>query len=509
MKKLLLVVGLLVAKCVSAQILPMQASVQNPILQQEIQKQVLAPGSSILKAGITNYKTIRPIRKSTYSPFGWMNSHTFAENYAGADNLVWQGEEIDLFPDSLVVPKATYYTAADTVDAYNAMFHKVGGVFDPYSYAFSSKYDKMLYKVDEESSKEYYFGYISDDTDFIYSYTYYYNYRIDTIGICMDYNMGAEKDSILLGHEAVPDTVRVYMVQYDLYVGQEGRDVDYAYLIHTESPDYSGVRFLLPKINYLKEPSTQKGSVSVPQSATLQTFDYILDPNGADSTQSDLGYVGYKTRLLPVNYEVEAGHVVAIMYEYLPGYDYTLNDTLSMVYYNDETKETIKKEQFKSTFSVPVANYRVGDVSRFDWTVDMGGGVNGKLAEDNDSRYDLVTAEVVQGHYVHYYYVNPIYWFHLSLGDENIRVAEPVNVKEADALQVSVYPNPAQDKINVNLSNDEQAIATLYNIVGQQVNTYNLEGANNVLDLSGVASGIYMLKVQQGDKTNTVKVTIR
>ena len=76
-------------------------------------------------------------------------------------------------------------------------------------------------------------------------------------------------------------------------------------------------------------------------------------------------------------------------------------------------------------------------------------------------------------------------------------------------MQVSVYPNPAQDKINVNLSNDEQAIATLYNIVGQQVNTYNLEGANNVLDLSGVASGIYMLKIQQGDKTNTVKVTVK
>ena len=214
MKKLLLVVGLLVAKCVSAQILPMQASVQNPTLQQEIQKQVLAPGSSILKAGITNYKTIRPIRKSTYSPFGWMSSHSFAENYAGADNLVWQGEEIDLFPDSLVVPKATYYTAADTVDADNAIFHKVGGVFDPYSYAFSSNFDNMLGRVEEETDTGYYFGILTECE------YYLYDYRIDTIGICMDYKMGAEKDSALLGHEAVPDTVRVYMVQYDLYASQ-------------------------------------------------------------------------------------------------------------------------------------------------------------------------------------------------------------------------------------------------------------------------------------------------
>ena len=502
MKKLLLVVGLLVARCVSAQVLPMQASVQNPILQQEIQKQVLAPGSSIIKAGITNYKTIRPIRKSTYSPFGWMNSHTFAENYAGEENLEWQGEEIDLFPDSLVITKATYYTAADTVDACNAIFHKVGGVFDPYSYAFSSNFDKMLGRVEEETDTGYYFGILTECE------YYLYDYRIDTIGICMDYKMGAEKDSALLGHQAVPDTVRVYMVQYNLYAGLDDRD-DYTSYTYAENSDYQGVRFLLPKINYLKDPSTQKGSVSVPQSASLQTFDYILDPNGADSTQSDLGYVGYKTRLLPVNYEVEAGNVVAIMYEYLPGYDYTLNDTMAAIYYNDETKETIKKEQFKSTFSVPVANYKDNnDESIFEWSLDMGEGVNGKLIEDLDSRYYMQESENWQGRYVHYYYANPFYYFCVSLGDDNIYYFDD-DIEEADALQVSVYPNPAQDKINVNLSNDEQAIATLYNIVGQQVNTYNLEGANNVLDLSGVASGIYMLKIQQGDKTNTVKVTVK
>jgi hypothetical protein len=502
MKKLLLVVGLLVAKCVSAQILPMQASVQNPTLQQEVQKQVLAPGSSILKAGITNYKTIRPIRKSTYSPFGWMSSHSFAENYAGADNLVWQGEEIDLFPDSLVVPKATYYTAADTVDACNAIFHKVGGVFDPYSYAFSSNFDKMLGRVEEETDTGYYFGILTECE------YYLYDYRIDTIGICMDYKMGAEKDSALLGHQVVPDTVRVYMVQYNLYAGLDDRD-DFTSYTYAENSDYQGVRFLLPKINYLKDPSTQKGSVSVPQSASLQTFDYILDPNGADSTMNNLDHASYKTRLLPVYYEVKAGHVVVIMYEYLPGYDYALNDTLSAIYYNDETEETIKKEQFKSTFSVPVANYKDNnDESIFEWSLDMGEGVNGKLIEDLDSRYYMQESENWQGRYVHYYYANPFYYFCVSLGDDTY-IHYIDDIKEADALQVSVYPNPAQDKINVNLSNDEQAIATLYNIVGQQVNTYNLEGANNVLDLSGVASGIYMLKVQQGDKTNTVKVTVK
>ncbi len=504
MKKiLLLAAGLVAALSVSAQTLPMQASVQkqNPTLQQEVQKQVLAPSNSIVKANIANEKVAMPVRKSNYSTFGWMNSRSFANNYAGSENLAWTGGELDLFPDSIAIVNAIYFTAAGTTRADYGSIHKVGGVFDPYSKAFSSDFDKMLYGVDDESGEEYYFGYESNDT------TYYYNYRIDSIGICMDYIMGAEKDSALLGQEAIPDTVRVYMVQYDLYAGQEDRGVDYTYFTYT-SGEIAGVHFLLPTINYLKDPSTQKGSISVPQSASLQTFDYILDPNGADSTQSALGYVGYKTRLLPVDYEVEAGNVVVIMYEYLPGYDYTLNDTLASIYYNDETKETIKKEQFKSTFSVPVANYTLNDQSMFEWSLDMGEGVNGKVIEDLDSRYYMQESENWQGRYVHYYYANPFYYFCVSLGDDNIFYYDD-DVKEADALQVSVYPNPAQDKINVNLSNDEQAIATLYNIVGQQVNTYNLEGANNVLDLSGVASGIYMLKIQQGDKTNTVKVTVK
>ena len=505
MKKiLLLAAGLVAALSVSAQTLPMQASVQkqNPTLQQEVQKQVLAPSNSIVKANIANEKVAVPVRKSNYSTFGWMNSRSFANNYAGSENLAWTGGELDLFPDSIAIVNAIYFTAAGTTRADYGFIHKVGGVFDPYSKAFSSDFDKMLYGVDDESGEEYYFGFESNDT------TYYYNYRIDSIGICMDYIMGAEKDSALLGQEAIPDTVRVYMVQYDLYAGQKDRGVDYTYFTYT-SGEIAGVHFLLPTINYLKDPSTQKGSISVPQSASLQTFDYILDPNGADSTQSALGYVGYKTRLLPVDYEVEAGNVVVIMYEYLPGYDYTLNDTLASIYYNDETKETIKKEQFKSTFSVPVANYTLNDQSMFEWSLDMGEGVNGKVIEDNDSRYYMQEDESNwQGRYVHYYYANPFYYFCVSLGDDNIYYFDD-DIEEADALQVSVYPNPAQDKINVNLSNDEQAIATLYNSVGQQVNTYNLEGANNVLDLSGVASGIYMLKVQQGDKTNTVKVTVK
>ncbi len=158
---------------------------------------------------------------------------------------------------------------------------------------------------------------------------------------------------------------------------------------------------------------------------------------------------------------------------------------------------------------VPVANYRNGDVKMFSWSLDFGRGVNGKVMEDNDCRYNMQESEIWQGRYIHYYRANPIYYFHVSLGNGCLYENWCIRIKEADALQVSVYPNPAQDKINVNLSNDEQAIATLYNIVGQQVNTCNLEGANNVLDLSGVASGIYMLKIQQGDKTNTVKVIVK
>ena len=152
MKKiLLLAAGLVAALSVSAQTLPMQASVQkqNPTLQQEVQKQVLTPSNSIVKANVANNKVAVPVRKSNYSTFGWMNSHSFANNYAGSENLAWTGGELDLFPDSIAIVNAIYFTVADTTRADYGSIHKVGGVFDPYSKAFSSDFDKMLYGIDD------------------------------------------------------------------------------------------------------------------------------------------------------------------------------------------------------------------------------------------------------------------------------------------------------------------------------------------------------------------------
>ena len=113
MKKiLLLAAGLVAALSVSAQTLPMQASAQkqNNTLQQEVQKQVLTPSNSIVKANIANNKVAVPVRKSNYTSFAWLTSQSFAANYAGADNLEWQGGEIDLFPDSMAIVSAWYYT---------------------------------------------------------------------------------------------------------------------------------------------------------------------------------------------------------------------------------------------------------------------------------------------------------------------------------------------------------------------------------------------------------------
>ncbi len=480
----------------------------------KVQESVLMPSQSVIVNVSGDNQIRKAVRKSNYVDFSWMYSWEYGVNYAGSENLAWTGSTIYLFPDSLVIPNAWYYTDKGTYSASHATLHKTGCVFDPYSNAFSSDFDHMLSGIDNETGEEYFFGKVSNDT------TYYYNYRIDSVMLRFNYVMGPEKDSALLGHEAAPDTVRFYLVQYDAYTDQAGRNIDYQIRRYTDASSYPGVKFLIPKANYLKDSTTQKGSIDVPQSASLAVYDYLLDPNGGDSTLSEVGKVGWKGRYVPLSepYEVEAGHVVAMMMEYLPSYDYQLDDTLKLTEYNSETKTFIRYDYQKSAFAVPICNYfDDSEHNYFEWLLDWGNGLNSRLMEPSKVRYygagDTAYAEASNaGYYVNNYYAMPMFLFKVSLGDDEYiwtEEVDTVNVREADALQVSVYPNPAQDKINVSLSNDEQATATLYNIVGQQVRIYRLEKTDNVLDLNDLASGIYMLKVQQGHKINTVKVTIR
>jgi len=80
---------------------------------------------------------------------------------------------------------------------------------------------------------------------------------------------------------------------------------------------------------------------------------------------------------------------------------------------------------------------------------------------------------------------------------------------------VSVYPNPAKDNININFVNEnaENTSYEIVNVLGQTVRSQNIpvvkgETLYNA-NLSGIENGIYFVKLNVGNKTSVTKITVQ
>src|SRR5690606_7237562 len=82
-------------------------------------------------------------------------------------------------------------------------------------------------------------------------------------------------------------------------------------------------------------------------------------------------------------------------------------------------------------------------------------------------------------------------------------------------INFSLYPNPSSDKnVTVNFSSQNtdatQANITVYSITGSMVyNTVITNGQPQQINLSALNSGLYLVKVQAGNYTDTKKLIIK
>lgn len=81
----------------------------------------------------------------------------------------------------------------------------------------------------------------------------------------------------------------------------------------------------------------------------------------------------------------------------------------------------------------------------------------------------------------------------------------PVSGLEENALQITVYPNPAKDRVVI--EGIEAAEVNVYNALGQVVKT--VRGTNEI-DLSGLVDGVYLLRIADADgKCYTNRLAVR
>lgn len=91
-----------------------------------------------------------------------------------------------------------------------------------------------------------------------------------------------------------------------------------------------------------------------------------------------------------------------------------------------------------------------------------------------------------------------------------LTVSDNINVNENldGEIAVSVSPNPTSGLIGVSINVAELETSPeieIYSSSGETVYRTAVDGTETIIDISGVAEGIYFLKVAIGEKSATVK----
>lgn len=89
-----------------------------------------------------------------------------------------------------------------------------------------------------------------------------------------------------------------------------------------------------------------------------------------------------------------------------------------------------------------------------------------------------------------------------SIGTKSLtplRALRTVDVEELTE-ELNVYPNPTLDELNISVAIEDNAVAQIYNYNGALIRTIKLEEELTTINISELAAGIYIIKVDSGDE---------
>lgn len=87
----------------------------------------------------------------------------------------------------------------------------------------------------------------------------------------------------------------------------------------------------------------------------------------------------------------------------------------------------------------------------------------------------------------------------------------PVGLEDSVVKMFTVWPNPATEQLNITFGSavEKNASAVIYDVQGRQVMATSLLNTDNVLNVQGLAKGVYMVNVTNGEKTEVEKVIVK
>ena len=82
--------------------------------------------------------------------------------------------------------------------------------------------------------------------------------------------------------------------------------------------------------------------------------------------------------------------------------------------------------------------------------------------------------------------------------------AATASVGDNELLNVSMYPNPASDRLNISAQGTIKS-AAIYNLLGKKVMSLEINKNSESINVSGLASGMYLIKYSLDNAIGTAK----
>ncbi len=213
----------------------------------------------------------------------------------------------------------------------------------------------------------------------------------------------------------------------------------------------------------------------------------------ADTTSVSGGW-NYISVGLPTPLNVNAGNVVAVAYQFIPGYTYSLSDTL-----NNQNYFTMVSYEEQGDNTYPT--YAPGDFN------------SSQIVED-DSKFN--SASGWYGFYIPEWAYTQAYGFENHLVDFMLSVNVGVNASEENIISVSQNrPNPfnGTTAIDYNLTKASNVNVSVYNVAGAQIMNIaeglKTAGSHKVqINASNLPAGIYYYTFTADNYSVTKKMIV-
>ena len=132
---------------------------------------------------------------------------------------------------------------------------------------------------------------------------------------------------------------------------------------------------------------------------------------------------------------------------------------------------------------------------------------------DGGATDDLIisTAGVSEASTSYYYDMTDNTWYYTtSTPMVRMNFDPSVGINEVENnLGITVFPNPANEVINISLNKEVSATLSLLDVSGKVVRTQTLNGISTSINTASLNSGVYFITINDGTSVSTQKVVIK